>query len=111
MKMGRGDSSSPIVFYFSIYLDNSEQVCNQGPPGSGSQKSRCIKMRLNLGSGPRSQEPISVPKVDKSFYPFARTQMLGPKYLDVNMVMNVHVSTKSTVGTLEHSFKSIDEGR
>ena len=39
------------------------------------------------------------------------TQMLGPKCLDVNMVTNVHVSTKSTVGTLEHSFKSVDEGR
>ena len=36
-------------------------------PGSGSQKSRCIKTRLNLGSGPRTQDPISVPKVDKSF--------------------------------------------
>ena len=37
--------------------------------------------------------------------------MLGPKYLDVNMVTNVHVSTKSTEGTSEHSFKPIDEGR
>ena len=35
----------------------------------------------------------------------------GPKYLDVNMVTNVHVSTKLTVGTSEHSFKSVDEGR
>ena len=29
------------------------------------------------------------------------------KYLDINTVTNVHVLTK---GTLEHSFKSIDEG-
>ena len=35
----------------------------------------------------------------------------GAKYLDINMVMNVHLSTKWTVGTSEHSFKSIDEGR
>ena len=33
------------------------------------------------------------------------------KYLDVNTVKNVHMSTKLTVGTLEHSLKSIDEGR
>ena len=39
------------------------------------------------------------------------TQILGPKCLDVNMVMNVHVSTKPTgVGTSEHSFKSVNEG-
>ena len=31
-------------------------------------------------------------------------------YLDLNTVTNVHVSTKSTVGTSEHSFKSVDEG-
>ena len=42
---------------------------------------------------------------------FASTQMLGPKYLDVNPVTNVHVSTQSTIGTSEHSFKSVDEGR
>ena len=43
--------------------------------------------------------------------PFARTLMLGPKCLDldINIVTNVHVSTKLTVGTSEHSFKSIDE--
>ena len=35
----------------------------------------------------------------------------GPKYLDVNMVRNIHVSTKLTVGTSECSFKSVDEGR
>ena len=35
----------------------------------------------------------------------------GPKYLDVNTMMNVHVSTKLTVGILEHSFKSIDKSR
>ena len=34
--------------------------------------------------------------------------MLGSKYLDINMVTNVHVSKKSMVGTLEHSFKSVD---
>ena len=33
------------------------------------------------------------------------------KYLDVNTVTNVHVSTKLIVDTLEHSFKSVDEGR
>ena len=37
--------------------------------------------------------------------------MLGPKWLDENTVLNVHVLTKSTVGTSEHSFKSVDEGR
>ena len=37
--------------------------------------------------------------------------MLGSKYLDINMVTNVHVSKKSMVGTSEHSFKSVDEGR
>ena len=46
------------------------------------------------------------------FHPtIVRTQMLEPKYLDVNMVTNVHLLTKSTVGTSEHSFKSVDEGR
>ena len=37
--------------------------------------------------------------------------MLGPKFLDIDMVTNVHVSTKLTIGTLEHSFKSVYEGR
>ena len=37
-----------------------------------------------------------------------RTKMLEPKYLDVNMVTNVHVLMKSTVGTSEHL--SVDEG-
>ena len=31
--------------------------------------------------------------------------------LRTNTVMNDHVSTQSTIGTLEHSFKSIYEGR
>ena len=58
-----------------------------------------------------TQYPISVPKVDIILNPFARTQMLGPKFLDVNTVTNVHVSTKLMIGTSEHSFKSVDEGR
>ena len=43
--------------------------------------------------------------------PFKRLEVRGPKYLDINMVTNVHVLTKSTVGTSEHSFKSVDKGR
>ena len=43
--------------------------------------------------------------------PFARTQMLGPKCHDIITVTNVLVSTKSTVGISEHSFKLVDEGR
>ena len=50
--------------------------------------------------GPKYQDPNS-----------QVTQILGSKCLDVNTVMNVHVSTKLTVGTSEHSFKSVDEGR
>ena len=41
----------------------------------------------------------------------ARTQMLGSKYLDINMVTNVNVLKKLMVGTSEHSFKSVNKGR
>ena len=43
-------------------------------------------------SGPKCWDP---PFWD----PNEGTQILGPKCLDVSMVMNVHVFTKSTVGT------------
>ena len=47
----------------------------------------------------------------KCWDPPSRDPNEGTQILDVNTVTNVHVSTKLTVGTLEHSFKSIDEGR
>ena len=47
----------------------------------------------------------------KYWDPPSRDPNEGTQILDVNMVTNVYVSTKLTVGTLEHSFKSIDEGR
>ena len=64
--------------------------------------------------GPRTWDPgpNKCPKCWQIILdPFARTQIVGPKWLDVTTVRNVHVSTKSTVGTSEHSFKSVDKGR
>ena len=55
---------------------------------------------------PPSQDPNEGSKIPG---PIKRSEVRGPKYLDVNMVTNVHVWTKLTVGTSEHSFKSIDE--
>ena len=49
-----------LVTFMGASLQSRSQV-----PESGSQKSKCIKRRLNLGSGPSTQGPISVPKVDK----------------------------------------------
>ena len=39
--------------------------------------------------------------------PIKRSEVRGPKYLHVNTVMNVHVSMKLTVGTLEAPIRSI----
>ena len=66
MKMGRGDSSSPIVFYFSIYLGNSEQVCNQGL-GIWVPKIKMHKNEVEPWLWTQDLGPISVSKVDKSF--------------------------------------------
>ena len=86
--------------------------------GSGSNKTRSIKIRLDIVKT-HMPRPIWLDpgpnKCSKGWQiildPFARTQMLGPKCLDVNTVTNVHVWTKLTIGTSEHSFKSVDEGR
>ena len=72
-------------------------------PNDGTQVPRPKISGLEC-SGPKCWEP-------QSRDPNEGTQILGPKCLDVNMVMNVHVLTKLTVGTLEHSFKSADDGR
>ena len=79
----------------------------------GSNKTRSMKIRLDIGKT-HMPRPIWLDrgpnKCSKGWQiildPFARTQMLGLKCLDVNMVTNVHVSTKLTIGTSEHSFKS-----
>ena len=55
-----------VNLYSSISGHTFENMSSEKPvPESGSQKSRCIKTRLNLGSG--TWDPISVPKFDKSF--------------------------------------------
>ena len=88
--------------------------------GPCSNKTRHMKIRSDIGKTympiPIWQDPAPN-KCSKGWQiisdPFARTQMLGPKCLDVKRVTmtNVHVLTKSTIGTLKHSFKSVDKGR
>ena len=68
-----------------------------------------LEQKLLMGPGTRMKGPKYWDSL--SLDPIERTQILGPKCLDVNMVMNVHVLTKSTVATSKHSFKSVDEGR
>ena len=105
-----------VIFVKKYLMFGASLQSGSRVPGSGSQKSWCIKTRLNLGTGPRTRDtgPNKSPKGWQiNLHPFARSQMLGlqvpgGKY---GAMTNVHVSTKLTVGTSEHSFKSVDEGR
>ena len=82
--------------------------------GPGSNKTRHMKIRSDIGKTympiPIWQDPAPN-KCSKGWQIISDLQ--GSKCLNVNRVtmMNVHVLTKSTIGTLKHSFKSVDKGR